>query len=123
MPYTVIYVEDSDHVCATLADDIGEQELNAARGEMNSMLLAHDCRRLLVDATGVSEMLSFTTDFEFTEQHRTELPLGTRHAVVIAPEHAEHMRFVEDVAQNRSIILELFTDKDQAVDWLCSEAS
>ena len=120
MGYHVEYFEEPDHVCATLTGDISEDDLRSARSEMNSKLLAHNCRRLLVDASGVSQMQSLFTDFEFTSQHSTALPPDTRHAVLINPEHKEHMLFVETVAKNRSIDLELFTDRNLAIKWLGS---
>ena len=121
MQFSVVYLADQAYVLSTLTGDVSERDLKSARGEMNSELLAHGCKRLLVDATGISRMQSVVSDFEFTAQHRTELPPGTRHAVVIKPEQEEHMRFVENVAQNRSVNLRLFTDKNEAVGWLCSD--
>ena len=118
MPYDVAYVEDADYVAGTLTGDISQQELTAARVEINAQLTAHNCKRLLVDATTVSRTLSIFDDFEFTAQHQTELPLGTSHAVVIRPEHQEHMQFVEIVAQNRCVNLRLFMDRDRAIQWL-----
>ena len=120
MQSNVVYVDDAGYVSGALTGDVIEAELGVIREEMNSKLLEHDCRRLLVDATGISRLQSVFEDYEFTKQHRTELPQGTRHAVLIRPEHQEHMRFVEDVAQNRSINLRVFTDRDQAIDWLCN---
>ena len=118
MQYEVVYVDDADYVSGTLTGDLTEKELNAARAEMNEQLAAKNCRRLLVDATRVPQMRSVFADFKFTAEHQTELPLGTSHAVVIQPEHEEHMQFVENVAQNRSVNLKLFTDKTEAIDWL-----
>ncbi len=121
MQFDVVYIESPGYVSATLSGDVVDEVLKTARGEMNSKLLAHDCKRLLVDAGGVSHMQSIISDFEFTAEHRTKLPPGTRHAVVIKDEHRPHMQFVEDVAQNRSINLKLFTDRNAAIEWLCTE--
>ena len=118
MTYEVEYVDDAGYVSGTLTGDLEQDELNAARGEMNALLMSNKCKRLLVDATDVLHMQSVFSDFEFTAEHQTELPLGTSHAVVVQPEHMEHMQFVEDVAQNRSVNLRLFTDKSAAIDWL-----
>ena len=118
MPFDVMYVEDSGYVAGTLMGDMEEKDLNAARNKMNAELVAHGCKKLLVDATGITQMQSVFADFDFTEEHQTELPLGTRHAVVIRPERKGHMQFVEDVAQNRAINLRLFTDRHDAIEWL-----
>ena len=118
MPYEVMYVEDGNYVSGTLNGDLSASELNSARDDMDAALRVNDCRRLLVDATGVPRMQSITEDFKFTAEHQSALPLGTVHAVVIRPEHAEHMGFVETVAQNRSMDMSLFTDRAAAVDWL-----
>ena len=118
MPYHVTYVSDAGFVLGTLTGEMTEKELNAARGEMNAQLTEHHCGKLLIDATGLSQMQSVATDFEFTAQHQSELPPGTSHAVVIQSEHKEHMQLIENVAQNRYVNLRLFTDKDQAIKWL-----
>ena len=118
MPYHVTYVEDADYVIGTLTGGLTEKELNAARGEMGAQLTAHRCGKLLVDATGLSRMQSIAADFEFTAQHQSALPPGTSHAVVIQEKHKERMQFVENVAQNRYVEFRLFTDRDQAIEWL-----
>ena len=118
MAYEVVFVADANHVCATLTGAITEDEIKAARSDMNSELIDHSCERLLVDATGLTTMLPVLTDFEFTADHKTELPPRTWHAVVIRPDQQEHMQFVENVAQNRAINLRLFTDRNEAANWL-----
>ncbi|MDJ0938885.1 MAG: hypothetical protein QNJ00_03900 [Woeseiaceae bacterium] len=57
---------DENYVSGRLTGDVSEIDLKAARIEMNAQLAANDCRRLLVDATDVSQMQSATSDFAFT---------------------------------------------------------
>ena len=121
MQYRVEYFAEADYVSGTISGEVNEADLNSARGEMNSTLLDHNCTRLLIDATGLSQMQSLISDFEFTVQHRTGLPPGTRHAVVINPGHKDHMQFVEDVAQNRSVDLMVFTARGEAISWLLGD--
>ena len=118
MPYDVKFVEDGNYVSGTMTGDITETDLKSIRSEMNDLLNAHSCVRLLVDASGGTNKQSFMTDFEFTAQHRTELPPGTSHAVVIRSDQKEHMQFVENVAQNRGVNLRLFLDRNEAISWL-----
>ncbi len=120
MQFDVTYVENADYVCGTLKGEVTDADLASARSEMRSKLLDHDCKRLLVDTVGLSQLQSIISDFEFTTEHQTELPTGTRHAVVVNPKHTEHMQFVENVAQNRSINLKIFTERNEAIDWLLS---
>ena len=121
MPYNVVFADDARYVIGTLTGEITEDEIKAARVEMNALLVDHSCERLLVDATGLTRMLSFLTDFEFTADHKSELPPRTWHAVVIRPDQKEHMQFVENVAQNRAVNLKLFVDRDEAIHWLVNE--
>ena len=122
MPYEVDFVENGNYVSGTLEGEITEAELKAARVEMNALLTDRNCERLLVDTTATSRMLSFLTDFEFTADHRSELPPRTWHAVVIRPDQKEHMQFVENVAQNRAVNLRLFTDRNEAIGWLLEDS-
>ena len=118
MPFDVTYVEDAGYVSGVLSGDMSGDQLEVARQAMNEQLIAHDCRRLFVDATKIDRMQSVFADFDFTTEHRNKLPLGTRHAVVIRAERKPHMQFIEDVAQNRAINLRIFLDRDEAVNWL-----
>ena len=121
LPYSVEYVQDQEYVSAVLTGDLTESDLQAARDEINVQLCANDSKRLLVDATGLARMQSVFSDFEFTAQHRTKLPPGTRHAVFVRPEHREHMQFVEDVGQNRMVDIRIFLDRDEALGWLLDD--
>lgn len=121
MRYEVDFREHEGYVAGTFYGDVTEDDLRAARGEMNVHLSSNGCRRLLVDATEVTRMQSAPADFDFTAEHQSALPTGTRHAVLISAEHAERMQFVEDVAQNRHIDLQVFVDRDAALSWLLAD--
>lgn len=121
MRYKVEFKEHEGYVAGKFVGEVTEDDLRAARQEMNVHLSGNGCRRLLVDASEITRMQSAPADFDFTAEHQSALPKGTRHAVVISPEHAERMQFVEDVAQNRYIDLQVFVDRDAALAWLLDD--
>ncbi|RPI00905.1 MAG: hypothetical protein EHM64_16510 [Ignavibacteriae bacterium] len=46
--------------------------------------------------------------------------LGIRIAEVIKPEHLEHFKFLETVCVNQGFQLQIFIERDQAIQWLLS---
>ena len=118
MRLDISIVQQNGYVEITLIGEPNGDRFNASRAEANELMQKTGCTALLVDATGLTGMLPVLTDFEFTTEHTTQLPKGTRHAVVVNPEHTERMLFVEDVAQNRFIDLKIFTDRSEALRWL-----
>ncbi len=122
MKLDISIVQENGYVEITLTGDPNGDRFNASRAEANELMKKTGCKGLLVDATGLTRMLPVIADFEFTTGHTTELPKGTRHAVIVNPVHMERMQFVEDVAQNRFIDLRIFTDRAKALSWLIDKA-
>ena len=118
MPYVAEQIENAGYVSVTLTGDVTMAELIAAREEAASLLAENDCTRLLVDGTKIAQMQSIFDDFAFTAQHRSYLPPPIRTAIVIGQAHLDHMKFVENVAQNRGVNLTLFLEREEALRWL-----
>ncbi len=79
-------------------------------------------RRLLVDLT------CFETDPTMVERyelacHAVKVSAGLKVALFSKPKFVDRNKFGILVAQNRGLIVDVFTERDKAVDWLLSPAT
>ena len=121
MEHVIELVGDKKHVRIALTGRLTSNDLENARDDASSALTGERCDRLLVDATRITYELSDLEFFQFTSEHPSRLPKGTRIALLISPDELLNFRFVENVAQNRAVNLLLFVDMDQAVNWLADK--
>ncbi len=79
------------------------------------------CPRLLLDARGQNPVPT-TMDRFGVAKHIACLSWSRalKIAIVEPKEQQDSGRFTETVARNRGALLRVFTDYDEAVDWLCS---
>ena len=77
---------------------------------------AHNCRKALVDATGLEVELGFTDMFKAAK----DLASLMKHSIHVAFLAREDMLdpFFTDVARNRGSVMAVFTDADAAAEWL-----
>ena len=118
MGYTLEFAEHDKYVNLVFDGELSIKELEIARREANLVLQDLNWHRLLIDASQTSSTLSVAENFEFTKGHPAKFPFGTRHAIIYSPELYEDFRFIVNVAQNRGVLMQLFTDRDEAVGWL-----
>ncbi len=118
MPYAASYLADPGYVSLTLSGSVTLEDLEGGRDRAVALLDKHRCRRLLVDATREQRKQPVLDDYSFTSQLGEQFPPGTVHAVVVRANEKEYMRFVENVAVNRGVDMQLFLDRDQALKWL-----
>ena len=114
----VTYDAELDFVTIELSGEVSTDTLVQCRTEAVSLLQANDCKRLLVDATHEAPRRDVTDDYHFTSEHASLFPPGTRHAVLVQLSEHEYMKFVENVARNRGVDMNLFIDRAQALTWL-----
>ena len=117
----VKYDADLDFVTITLSGEVSTDDLVACRSEAITLLLANECTRLLVDATTEAPRRDILDDYQFTSEHASQFPRGTRHAVLVQAGERDYMEFVENVARNRGVEMRLFIDRDQALEWLLGD--
>ncbi len=118
MAYTVSYSDDDDYVSVVLADDVSRSEHERSTDEASAALVSRGCKRLLVDTRKSDHRMTVGEEFEFARALSSRHPPGVRIAVLILPEDALQLKFVENVAQNRGVDLWLFTEEDRAYEWL-----
>lgn len=118
MPYTVEMVEDVGYVTVVLTGNVNKSEHEASTEEASAALTANDCRKLLVEATRANHRMPVTENYDFASALRERHPLGIRISVLVLDEDLDHVKFVETVARNRGVDLTVFSDREQALNWL-----
>ena len=95
-------------------------EMRAAREETAKYLTDNESRRVLVDIRNATLGPTTMELFGFNASYRDLLPLDVEIAIVYSSETAsrEDILFVETVARNRGVLLRIFTDRNEALDWL-----
>jgi hypothetical protein len=121
MGYTLELVEADKYISLVLEGVMDRKDLEEVRSELKRSLTANHWYRLLIDATRINSLMSVVDNFDFTCEHQSLFPPGTRHAIIYSPEHYEGFRFIENVAQNRGVLMRLFTDRARAVNWLIGD--
>ena len=121
MPYSVDFDDNAGYVTIVLSGKVSVDDLEAARSDASAVLREQGCLNLLVDATAEESDRQVFDDYEFTSKMADHFPKGTRHAAVVNATEREYMQFVENVAQNRGVELNVFIDRQAALDWLLEE--
>ena len=93
-------------------------ELTAAREKVINDLQRDGCGRLLVDVSHVEHELGMLDHFEFTSANASLLPVGLRVAVLVRPDFRTIAQFIENVALNRGVVLNVFEEAQAAETWL-----
>lgn len=119
MAYVVQFLEEAGYVLLQYTGEVLRAELEESRQAVYRQLDANGCLRLLVDGSKADSKVGIFDDYEFTSEHRSELPAGIRLALIIRPEDSDHFEFVENVARNRGVNMIVFDSRESAVDWLC----
>ena len=102
----------------TYEGEITGKEAAAARLEVNTLLVAKQWNRVLVDATEWRSIPTAVELFEFARGLSLDFTLKTRIALVVRPEQAKHARLIEKVARNDNVFLTYFVDAEKATTWV-----
>ncbi|MDB4444042.1 hypothetical protein N9174_01735 [bacterium] len=77
--------------------------------------------KVLTDVRGLEGRLSTLDAYKLADQHFPKIQdrsVVTHNALVDLKEFEHNYRFFEDVAVNRGFTLRIFSDPDEAVEWL-----
>ena len=118
MGYAIKYVKGADYISLVLTGDVTREDHEKSTDEAARMVIANTCHRLLVDITQMVSRMAVGEDYEFVAGLQARYPQGMQIAVVVPPDEFEHFQFIEDVALNRGLMLNVFRDKGQAIAWL-----
>ena len=104
-----------------LANYIGEFSVQGAQDVIDRVvqLISGDCLRpVLIDCTKMSGNLSVLERFQTVVYGQKMIGKVSKLAIVRWRESSPPDRFVETAAANRGILVRLFTDVQEAVEWL-----
>lgn len=118
MKYSITYQPDDDYVLFEIQAKLDLEDLEAARAEIVATLKEHGCDRLLADASDVESKRSVLDDYQITSSHASHFPPDTRHAMLVKASDEDYMQFVENVARNRGVEMNMYIDREEAIDWL-----
>lgn len=95
-------------------------EMRAAREETAQHIADSKSKRILVDIRNSVLNPTVMELFGFNASYHDSLPINIRIAIVYSSEspNREDLLFMETVARNRRVLLRIFTDRDEALDWL-----
>lgn len=123
MPYTAVYNEagyiEIVQEGALLPVDVTPMIFNAI-----SMGRKYNCYCYLADFRDVESQFSTAAIYEIPAQffavaQKYDIPVGKlKRALIVAPERYETFKFFEMVSCNRGQKVKVFTDGDEAMDWL-----
>ena len=95
-------------------------EATESRTEAAAIMFDRDLTLILADVSQTDHDENTGDLLEFNSSHYDVFPAGSRLAVVIPadPSKAESARFAETVAVNRGILMRIFLDREEALEWL-----
>ena len=95
-------------------------ELKSAQFEASNISNEQGINRVLVDLRKANLGLKPFQLFEINKMHSDLFPVGTKHALIISQTTGNpgDDKFVENVAANYGSYLKVFTDLENAIEWL-----
>ena len=121
MEYSIEYHPDNSYVRLTLQGEASLAEFEQARSDARNQLARHQTNCLLVDSRQLTTTITTFELFQFNSSHGTNHPQGVRIAGLVRDDQMEDGLFSENVAQNRGVMMKMFTDSETAVAWLSGQ--
>ncbi len=118
MSYFINPVESEKCVFLSYEGEAPPVELAAARYEANGLLSTNGWKRIVVDVTQMQSIPSAQELLEFAKGLSSDVPRGTRVALVVREEQVRHARLVETTSRGRGVFLTYFEDPEQATLWV-----
>ena len=118
MPYAVAFEKDAGYVLVKLLGEVSRKDHEQSTKEATHAVRAHRCHELLVDASEAAARMPLGSTYKFVSSLPERYPVGIRIALVVHEDDYEYLRFVENVARNRGLMLRLFKDLNAAKGWI-----
>jgi hypothetical protein len=119
MEYNVDYDQENDYLIASYEGVLNFETMKEYMREIVKKGQECNCKRLLNDLRKARIGKDTMTIFNTPEAMEKEgIDLGWIRAVVVDKQHKEDFRFYETVAMNRGHQVRLFTEFDDAINWL-----
>ena len=121
LPYRAEPNSEGSYVRLTLAGQLKQADLEAARTAAGRLLADRGWRKLFIDASGVETDMSVLDHFEFTAGHDEHLPSSLQTAIFHGPGDPTTFKFIETVGVNRGMNMRRFEQESEALDWLVGD--
>jgi hypothetical protein len=124
MEWTIVSREDDGYVSVVtrgVADQTGSLEMAHA---LTDVMRRHRLTNVVIDHRGVGRVEGLPSDvYDRPKIFRAiGASPGIRVAELIRAEHADHFAFFETVCRNQGFQFSVFTNEDEALDWLLGGA-
>lgn len=119
MNFSVIYDQDLDCLTGKVDGNLGPENLGAYVEEIERMARKHPCQRFLNDCRNAVIKLSVIDVYD-TPGLVIKENFGRRwkRALLVSEDEIDKARFFEDTANNRGVLVKIFTEEKEALDWL-----
>ena len=111
--------EKDKFVEITASDSVSVNDMIESRRFVEASWRSHGIKATLVDVRKVREIPVIIEIFAFGASFSdTVIPPGVKFSILTSKVAEKGMRFLETVAQNRGILVQVFTSETSALDWL-----
>jgi len=120
MSYDIRYDSEMGYVILSIRGKVTVERIRELAPQVARMLQETNCRRLLNDMRAAVIDVSVVNLYSSPQiMDESGIMRDTRRALLL-PAHFKDARFLEDVTRNRGHNLMVFTDADEAKEWLLS---
>ena len=119
MKWEFHYRAEPAYLEVIISGDLSSGDLNRMAVERLQEVRKHGCNKILFDFTGVTNSLATLDIYNRPEQSEKVGILRTNHTAAVVPDaYLDDFRFMETVYQNRGFDLNVFTDRQEAINYL-----
>ena len=119
MKWKFNYHRDHDYLEVVISESISNSELNQMAVERWRELRKLDCHKVLFDFTQIKNMLSTIDIYKRPEESEKVGVLRTNRTAAVVPDiYIKEFQFMETVYQNRGFDLNVFNNKEDAINYL-----
>jgi len=121
MPYQIEYVEKDDYILATFTGHITMATVRAYIAELLPVLERTGCRKLLSDSVDAQLQFSAVDIMQFPKMAEESPLTANLKRAVLASEGTSGYEMYETLSKIQGQFLEVFTDRDDALQWLLAD--
>jgi hypothetical protein len=121
MKWEFHYHNDLDYLEVIVSGTLSNDELNQMAVERWNELKKSNCKKILFNFTQITNILSTVELYHRPEQSEKIGVLRTNHTAAVVPEvYLQDFKFMETVYQNRGFDLNVFINREEAIDYLAN---
>jgi hypothetical protein len=119
MDWEFHYRQEPNYLEIIISGPLSHDELNAMAIERWVLLRRFSCRKILFDFTQITSILNTVDIYSRPDQSEQIGVLRTNHSAAVAPQiYLKEFKFMENVYKNKGFDLNVFDNKEDAIDYL-----